>query len=92
MSTEEVFIALFVCSAAVLIAKLIVDTVVRLRDRSPLGDPLALERRLERMENAIEAIAIEVERTGEAQRFNARLAQSQLDMGQRPLARPVTPH
>ncbi len=92
MSTEEVFVSLFVCSAAVLIAKLVVDAVVRLRERATVSDASALDRRLERMEHAIEAMAIEIERTGEAQRFNARLAQSPPSAEALPLARQVTPH
>jgi len=35
--------------------------------------------RLERIEQAVDAIAIEVERIGEAQRFNAKLAAKQGD-------------
>jgi hypothetical protein len=38
------------------------------------GTTPAIEERLARIEAAVEAIAIEVERSGELQRFTARLA------------------
>ena len=52
----------------------------RLSDRSsrvdPASDPLA-ERRLEALEQSVDAVALEVERIGEAQRFNAKLQAEQ---------------
>jgi hypothetical protein len=39
--------------------------------RAPLGD--GVEQRLERIEAAVDVIAVEVERIAEAQRFTARL-------------------
>ena len=44
------------------------------------------ERRLARLEMAMEAVAIEVERIGEAQRYTARLLEERL-----PAARPALP-
>ena len=52
----------------------------RLSDRgSPVdsaSDPLA-ERRLEALQQSVDAVALEVERIGEAQRFNAKLQSEQ---------------
>jgi hypothetical protein len=46
--------------------------------RSPRQDPQTLER-LERLEQAVDAVAIEIERVGEAQRFQGRmLAEAQI--------------
>jgi hypothetical protein len=54
----------------------IVYGIVRVRQlQSRLPDPQLAER-LSRMEAALDAIAIEVERIGESQRFSARLAAS----------------
>jgi hypothetical protein len=46
----------------------------RLDARGGLGSPRDAEQRLERIETAVDAIAVEVERISEAQRFTARLA------------------
>ena len=63
------------------------------RDSLPQSD---VTQRLTRIEAAVEAIAIEVERISEAQRFSARLqAESmaaQLPSGRVPEARVITPH
>ena len=54
----------------------------------------ALEQRLERMEQAIDAVALEMERLGEAHRFTAKLLAERLEAvpAPRPPARVVTPH
>lgn len=54
----------------------------------------ALSARLERMEQTIDSIAIEVERVSEAQRFTAKLlAERSGDAAQvRPPGRVITPH
>jgi hypothetical protein len=54
----------------------------------------ALERRLERMEQTIDAIALEMERVGEANRFTARLLAERLEQGRVAAspARVITPH
>ena len=54
----------------------------------------ALERRLDRMEQAIDTIALEMERLGEAHRFTAKLLAERLEAvpAPRPPARVVTPH
>lgn len=50
----------------------------RLEPRSPSHSELAgIEARLERIESAVDAIAVEVERITEAQRFSARLQAEQ---------------
>jgi hypothetical protein len=46
------------------------------RAAAPRGDP-DLEARLERMEHAIESIAVEIERVSEGQRFTTRLLSEQ---------------
>ena len=61
----------------------------QLKAQPPLGD---LEARLDRIEAAVEAIAIEVERNGELQRFNARLAAGEPLAAPRRIERPITPH
>ena len=52
----------------------------RLSDRSsrvdPASDALA-EQRLEALQQSVDAVAVEVERIGEAQRFNAKLQAEQ---------------
>lgn len=67
----------------------------RRRDGSrPSARVDALEQRLERMEQAIDAVALEMERLGEAHRFTAKLLAERLEAvpAPRPPARVVTPH
>jgi hypothetical protein len=45
---------------------------VQLKDRNPVI-PSAIEGRLERIEQAVDSIAVEVERISEGQRFTAKL-------------------
>jgi len=64
------------CGAATIIVKMITSTVLRLQQgQQRRAVPTELEERLARIEAAVEAIAIEVERSGELQRFSARLAE-----------------
>jgi hypothetical protein len=80
------------CSLTVgFIVKAIADSVVRVRELRDAHGGSHLEQRLERMETAIDAIAVEIERMGELQRFTARLAPSPTDREPSRLARPVTP-
>lgn len=54
--------------------------VWRLSDRSPRAEPTIdalAEPRLEALQQSVDAIALEVERIGEAQRFNAKLQAEQ---------------
>ncbi|MBX3173723.1 MAG: hypothetical protein KF709_04890 [Gemmatimonadaceae bacterium] len=70
----------------------IVYGVVRVRQiQSRLADP-ALAERLGRMESALDAIAIEVERIGESQRFSARLGGSASGEERASIAREASPH
>ena len=88
-----VAIALIVCSTTVFVVKIVVDAVVRMRERSRSLESGELARRLERMEAAIDSIAIEVERSGELQRFSARIEQKSRGRAlPRDVARPITPH
>ena len=79
-------------STIAMIVKTIAGAAVRYAEvqrREVDVDPQGIRDRLERIEIAVDAIAIEVERLGEHQRFNAQLALN------RPEALPpkvVTPH
>jgi hypothetical protein len=67
------------------------DAVVRLRQlRGPARDR-DVAARLERIEAAVDAIAIEVERLGERQRYNSRLGHAEAATEPGRLARPTTP-
>ncbi|MDH4335387.1 MAG: hypothetical protein OEW24_09080 [Chloroflexota bacterium] len=90
-SADLILIAVIVCATAYLIARLAIRS---LADRRATSSPLHrddLERRMERMEQALDAIALEVERNGELQRFIAKSgAESQVAEAAR-LLRVVTP-
>ena len=78
---------------AALIVKTIASAVVRYaevrRPKEVAVDAQSIRERLERIELAVDTIAIEVERLGEHQRFNAQLALNRPE----PLpTRVVTPH
>lgn len=79
-------------TATVVLVKVIANTVVRATElaRRPTGvDEAMIRERLERIEVAVDTIAIEVERLGEHQRFNAQLALNRPE----PLPpKVVTPH
>lgn len=66
--------------------------VVRLRQPPALQPSPEIEARLSRIESAVEAIAIEIERNGELQRFNARLARGEVVPEALRVERPITPH
>ena len=75
MNGPEVFIpiALFI-SMAVVLAPLARAWGKRIESRgTPPAIPTDVKERLERMEQAIDSIAIEVERISEGQRFTTRL-------------------
>ncbi len=76
--------------AAVAIVKLLVDASIRWRELHTINPTPELERRLERIELALESIACEIERTGEAQRFAARLSPPKPDASASRVVR-VTP-
>ena len=68
-------IVMFICIAASLIGVPIARAYARRIDRGPREPimPPELQTRLERMEQALDSIAIEVERISEAQRFTTKL-------------------
>ncbi|MDP1861434.1 MAG: hypothetical protein Q8K82_22375 [Gemmatimonadaceae bacterium] len=78
------------CVAVGYIAKVVANAVVRLREVQRSRDGVLLEQRLERMETALDAIAIEVERAGELQRFSAQLTRG--TPAPPAVPRQVTPH
>ncbi|MBL8998509.1 MAG: hypothetical protein JNL44_14445 [Gemmatimonadetes bacterium] len=63
----------------------------RTQDASLRSADASYEARLERIETAVEAIALEVERIGEMQRFSAKADAARLERP-RAVERPVTPH
>ena len=77
MVVNEVMIpiVLFVCAAATTIGFPVARAYARRLDREPREPtvPPELQNRLERMEQALDSIAIEVERISEAQRFTTKL-------------------
>jgi hypothetical protein len=60
----------------------------RIEKRPATTMPDAIEERLARIENAVDVIAVEVERISEAQRFSARL---DAERETRRVANPATP-
>ena len=86
-------VAMILLSVLLLVLGLpLVRTFVRRSERryaaaAPAALPAELGSRLERIEQAVESVAIEVERIGEAQRFEARLLSERLEPA--PLAMPV---
>jgi hypothetical protein len=65
-------------SAGVVVTGIVAWTVVKLRRPTtpaapPAGELQALHDRLARIEDAVESVALELERGSEAQRFTARL-------------------
>lgn len=88
--------------ARVIIAGLIVSGIViglmaqawvKIRtSRNSWGEATpGIEKRLERMEQAIESVAVEVERISEAQRFTAKLLADRAEQAPRQPERVITP-
>ena len=67
-----------------------------LRAKPRAQPPVVDDRRLDRLEQAVEAIALEMERVGESQRFLTKLMAERLpapsDTPDRMLGRVITPH
>ena len=89
----KVMIVVAIGITAALIVKTIASAIVRYaevhRHKEAGVDAQSIRDRLERIEIAVDAIAIEVERLGEHQRFNAQLALNRPE----PLPKKtVTPH
>jgi hypothetical protein len=68
-------VVLFICLAATAIGLPVAKAYARRLDRGPREPsvPAELQSRLERMEQALDSIAIEVERISEGQRFTTKL-------------------
>lgn len=75
VSGELIPIVLFICAAATAIGVPIARAWARRIESGPREPqiPRDVAARLERMEHSIDAIAIEVERISEAQRFTTKL-------------------
>jgi hypothetical protein len=75
VSGEMIPIALFICGAATAIGVPMARAYARRMDRDGRTPsiPVELHVRLERMEQALDSIAIEVERISEGQRFTTKL-------------------
>jgi hypothetical protein len=91
-SINKVMIVVAVGSTMAIIARTVAAAIVRYAEihRREVGvDAQSIRERLERIEIAVDTIAIEIERLGEHQRFNAQLALNRPE----PLPpRVVTPH
>jgi hypothetical protein len=72
---EMIPIVMFICVAATAIGVPIARAYARRLEREPASPavPPDLQARLERMEQALDSIAIEVERISEGQRFTTKL-------------------
>jgi len=83
-------VALFVCVAVTAIGVPIARAFARRVERTPLQPSLPGEvvARLERMEQAIDSIAIEVERISEGQRFTTKLLAERNNPTQSSVAKP----
>lgn len=84
--------------AAIVVGGVLVATVtqaiIRLRATRHAGGASItpqIDQRLERMEQAIESIAVEVERISEAQRFTAKLLSDRVGAEPRQPERVITP-
>lgn len=99
METERILVISVVIAGFTVVAGVVFNVVLaavaRFRAQSQPGHAapgdVLLDSRLARIEIAVESIALEVERLGELQRFNAKLDAQRLPEP-RPVARPVTPH
>lgn len=78
--------------AVVAMVKVITDAVLRWRELRHGDSTPAVERRLERIELALESIAVEIERAGEARRFAERLSPPVPDALPARVAGMRTPH
>jgi hypothetical protein len=91
-SMGKVMIVMAGGTTVTMLARTIANAVIRyteIRRRGAEVTPSMIQERLERIEIAVDAIAIEVERLGEHHRFNAQLALNRPE----PLpSRVVTPH
>lgn len=87
----KVLIIACLAISAVMVVRVIASTIIRfaeVQQRRADVTPSMIQERLDRIEVAVDAIAIEVERLGEHQRFNAQLAMNRPELP----PRAVTPH
>lgn len=90
MSPFIVPVAFFVCAAFTIVGVTLIRAVSRRQDPKALGGNNAeVIGRLERMEQAIDAIAVEVERISEAQRFTTKLLSERTGAASLPAGRSV---
>lgn len=99
MYGSEVIIVpiLFGLPAALMLVRMLLGYRERQAARGALRPEMgaAIEARLERLEHAIDTIAIEIERLGEGQRFTTKLLAERAPSAAEPARlpeRPVTPH
>ena len=82
---ELIPIVLFIMVGVTIIGAPIARAIARRIERGVSGGPAALPNdvsaRLERMEQAIDAIAVEVERISEGQRFTSKLLADRAEIG-----------
>ena len=88
MNDPQVMIVGLVAVIAVTVTSMASVWRRRIEARTTKAAPDAIEQRLARIENAVDVIAVEVERIAEAQRFSARL---EAERETRRVANPATP-
>ena len=86
-----------VCGVAAIMFKMWLNHVERMKGLpAPKQDKMASDARLERLEHAVESIAIEIERVSEGQRFVTKLlnekAQPMVVDVAKPMRKVDTPH
>jgi hypothetical protein len=86
--SQAIMIVATVAVAAVSLTSIAKVWRKRIEKRPATTMPDAIEERLARIENAVDVIAVEVERISEAQRFSARL---DAERETRRVANPATP-
>ena len=93
MNSDQLTVVVIVAivTSAALVA-VFISAWVRVRNARRTGPDAtpAIDKRLERMEQAIESVAVEVERISEAQRFTARLLSERSEQPRQP-ERVITP-
>jgi hypothetical protein len=92
---ELIPIVLFICVAATIIGAPIARAIARRIERGGGSGnqlPSDIGGRLERMEQAIDAIAVEVERIAEGQRFTSKLLAGRSDAAHSDAASPPRAH
>ena len=94
MNSDQLTVVVIVAivTSAGLVA-ILISAWVRVRGirNSASGGAPAIDKRLERMEQAIESVAVEVERISEAQRFTAKLLSDRAESAARQPERVITP-